>query len=344
MSGIIIYYKIKKNELKVKKGLKILVNFGSQLKEENTMVDEKIVIGTETKYPLNGILTIPNENGGLFPAVVLVQGSGPSNMDEKVGNNYPFKDLGEGLSKQGIAVLRHDKRTFIHGKEMRNDASLTVREESIEDAIHSVNFLRKDSRIDSSKIFIIGHSLGGMLAPRIDAEGGDFSGIIIMAGSPRKFEEIMMDQQKDALNLLNKFLKMIARRQVAKLSSRLGNIYNLSDEEAKSTLVLGKYARAYYFKEMGEHPSINYLKVLNKPALILQGDKDFHVSVEKDFNDYKKLLGNKPNVTFKLYPNLNHMFMPSVYGEILKMKKEYKVGQHVDKQVINDISNWILSI
>ena len=69
------------------------------------MVDEKIVIGTETKYPLNGILTIPNETDGLFPAVVLVHGSGPSNMDEKIGNNYPFKDLAEGLSERGIMMF-----------------------------------------------------------------------------------------------------------------------------------------------------------------------------------------------------------------------------------------------
>ena len=58
-------------------------------------------------------------------------------------------------------------------------------------------------------------------------------------------------------------------------------MYNLSDEEAKSTLVLGKHTRAYYFKEMGEHPSTHYLKVLEKPILILQGDKDFHLSVEQ---------------------------------------------------------------
>jgi uncharacterized protein len=308
------------------------------------MTDEKIVIGTETKYPLNGILTIPNETNGLFPAVVLVHGSGPSNMDEKVGNNYPFKDLAEGLSQKGIAVLRYDKRTLVYGKEMKNDTGLSVKEETIEDAILASDFLRKDSRIDSNKIFIVGHSLGGMLAPRIDAEGGNFTGIIIMGGSPRKFEEILMDQNNDVLNSLNKFLKMIAKKQILALSSKFDKIYNPSDEEAKSTLILGKYTRAYYFKEMGEHPSINYLNVLNKPVLILQGDKDFQVSVEKDFDGYKNLLGDKPNVTFKLYPSLNHMFMPSVYGEILKAKKEYKVAQHVDKQVINDISNWILSI
>ncbi|MGG4394091.1 hypothetical protein ABEX25_07205 [Paenibacillus thiaminolyticus] len=87
---------------------------------------------------------------------------------------------------------------------------------------------------------------------------------------------------------------------------------------------------------MGEHPSTNYLKALDKPILILQGDKDFH--------GYKHILGDKPNATFKRYANLNHLFMPSVYGgEILKAKKEYKVPQHVDKQVINDISDWLRS-
>lgn len=308
------------------------------------MADEKIVIGAETKHPLNGILAIPNDIRALIPAVVLVHGSGPSNMDEKVGNVYPFKDLANGLSEKGIAVLRYDKRTFVYGKEMRYDIGMSVKEETIEDAILAADFLRKDSRIDANKIFIAGHSMGGMLAPRIDAEGGNFAGIIIMAGSPRKFEEILLDQNNDVLNSLNKFLKVIARKQIAGLSSKFSNLYNLSDEEAKSTLVLGKHVRAYYLKEMGEHPSADYLKVLTKPVFILQGEKDFHVSLEKDFNGYKKLLGDMPNVMIKLYPNLNHAFMQSVYGEILKAKKEYKVPQHVDKQVIKDISEWILSV
>lgn len=119
---------------------------------------------------------------------------------------------------------------------------------------------------------------------------------------------------------------------------------NVSEEEAKITIVMGKHVRAYYLKEMGEHPSTNYLKELNKPVFILQGVKDFHVSVEKDFNGYKKLLGGMPNVSFKLYPNLNHAFMASVYGELRKFKKEYKIAQHVDTQVINDISDWIHSV
>lgn len=308
------------------------------------MADEKIVIGADTKHPLKGILSIPEETKGLFSAVVLVQGSGPSNMDEKIGNISPFKDLAAGLSGKGIAVLRYDKRTFVYGKEMRNDTSLSVKEETIEDAILAADFLRKDSRIDANKLFIIGHSLGGMLAPRIDAEGGHFTGIIIMGGSPRKFEEIIMDQNNEVLDSLNKVLKMIARKQIAALSAKFSTIYNLSDEEAKATAVLGKHVRAYYLKEMGEHPSANYLEGLNKPVFILQGEKDFHVSVEKDFNGYKEIVGERPNVTFKLYPDLNHAFMPYVYGEIRKAKKEYQVAQHIDQQVIDDISNWIHSV
>ncbi|WP_313582829.1 hypothetical protein [Lacrimispora sp.] len=88
----------------------------------------------------------------------------------------------------------------------------------------------------------------------------------------------------------------------------------------------------------------DYLGPLNKPMRILQGDKDFHVSIEKDFNQYKELLKEKQYVTFKLYPNLNHLFMPFIYGKIQKARKEYKVAHQYDEQVINDIFNWILSL
>ena len=121
-------------------------------------------------------------------------------------------------------------------------------------------------------------------------------------------------------------------------------MYNLTDEDAKKTsLMFGNTAKLYYFKEMGEHQSINYLKDLNKPMLIMQGDKDFQASVEKDFNVYKELLKNKENVTFKLYENLNHAFVSSVYGNIMSARKEYNIEQHVCDYVIDDIAAWVLS-
>ncbi|WP_172799138.1 S9 family peptidase [Bacillus sp. FJAT-29814] len=308
------------------------------------MVQEKIVIGAGTKYPLNGMLTIPENTMGPVPAAVLVHGSGPSNMDGNVGNNYVFRDFAEGLAERGIAAIRYDKRTFVYGKELKYDGGLSVKEETIEDAVLAAELLRNDSRIDNNKIFIIGHSMGGMLAPRIDAEGGNFTGIIIMAGSPRTLEEIMMSQNDVVLDSLNRFVRFIAKKQIAALASKFENIYNLSDEQAKSTPVMGKHLMAYYFKEAGEHPSSHYLKDLEKPIFILQGEKDVQASIEKDFYGYKNILGDKPNVAYKLYPNLNHLMMPSIYGEILKVQKEYKVAQKVDQQVISDIADWILAV
>ena len=308
------------------------------------MADERVVIGAGTEHPLQGILSIPDDANGPLPAAVLVHGSGPSDMDEKVGNNYPFRDLAQGLSARGIAVLRYDKRTYVYGKQMKGDVNLSVREETIEDAVLAAELLRNDPRIDPNQVFIIGHSLGGMLAPRIDAEGGHFAGLVIMAGSPRRLEEILIDQNVALLNSLNRWLRAIAKRQIAALISKFDHLYDLSDEEAKSTRLLGRHVTAYYFKEMGEHPCADYLKDLTKPILILQGDKDFHVSVERDFGAYQQLLGGRPNVTFKLYPNLNHLFMPSVYGDIRKAKQEYQVSQHVHPQVIEDIADWIRSV
>ena len=307
------------------------------------MIEEKVIIGQDTNHPLNGILTLPDNIDNPVAAVVLVHGSGPTNMDEKIGKLTPFKDLAHGLASRGIAVIRYDKRSYVYKKQfMKRD--ITVKEETIEDAILATEILRKDSRIDSDKIFIIGHSMGGMLAPRIDFECGNYKGLILLAGSPRKLEEILIDQNKDVLNSANRLLGWIIKRQIKKLSKKFDIMYNLTDEEAKKTsLMFGTPIKLYYFKEMGEHPSTDYLKNLTKPMLIMQGDKDFQVSVEKDFNLYKEILKDKDNVTFKLYENLNHAFVPAIYTDIMKAKKEYSVKQSICDYVIEDIANWVLA-
>ena len=160
------------------------------------MYREKVVIGKGTEYPLNGLLTIPDGASGPVPAVVMVHGSGASNMDEKVIKLTPFKDLADGLAAHGIASLRYDKRTFVHGRKMmkENAAGMTVREETIEDVLLALELLRSDKRIDSDNIFILGHSMGAMLAPRIDAEGGNVKGLIMMAGTPHRLEDIVLRQ------------------------------------------------------------------------------------------------------------------------------------------------------
>ena len=307
------------------------------------MINEKVMIGEGTEYPLNGLLTLPKNTDGPVPAVVFVHGSGSSNMDEKVGKLTPFKDLAEGLAKHGIASIRYDKRSFAHGFKMLMDKSkpITVKEETIEDAILATELLRKDPRIDAENVFIIGHSMGAMLAPRIDAEGGKYKGLILMAGSPRRLEEIMLDQNEEVLRTTKGFVHWIVKKQVAKLSAMFDGLYELSNEEAKKVKV-GGGTTLYYFKEMGEHRAEDYLNNLEKPVLILQGEKDFQATEEKDFRAYQKLLAGKDNVTFQLYEGLNHAFVPSIYSELMKAKQEYDVEQHIGESVIGDIAQWIL--
>lgn len=307
------------------------------------MITERIIVGENTKYPLNGLLILPDDAAKPVPAVVFVHGSGASNMDEKVGKVTPFKDLAEGLAKLGIASIRYDKRTFVHGFKLMKEKDVTVKMETIEDALLATEILRKDSRIDKDNIFIIGHSMGAMLAPRIDAEGGDYKGLILMAGSPRKLDEIMLDQNKDVLNSTKGLVRWIVKKQVTKLTQMFDGLYQLSDEEAKKKN-MGNGVTLYYFKEMGEHAADKYLVSTQKPILIMQGEKDFQATVEKDYNAYKQLLAGRENVTFKLYENLSHAFVPSVYGDIMKAKQEYNVEQHIGEDVITDIANWIKKI
>ena len=307
------------------------------------MITEKIIIGENTKYPLNGVLTLPDDLTSPVPAVVFVHGSGSSNMDEKVGKLTPFKDLAEGLVKHGIASVRYDKRPFAHGFKMLRDKSkvITVKEETIDDAILATNLLKNDKRIDPNKVFIVGHSMGGMLAPRIDAEGGDYRGLIMMAGTPRKIEEVLMEQSREAMESMNWLMKKIAGKQLSKFNDLFDGIYELSDEEAKKKKV-GNGTTLYYFKEMGENAAPKYLENLDKPMLFMQGDKDFQVKVDKDFGAYKKLLEGKSNATFKLYENLNHAFVEAIYDDISKVSKEYNVERHIGEDVIEDMANWIL--
>ena len=249
------------------------------------MITQNILLGEGTQYPLKGILTLPDDCSKPVPAVVFVHGSGSSNMDEKVYKLTPFKDLAEGLAKQGIASVRYDKRSFTHGLKMMKAGIITVREETIEDAVAASELLKRTPGVDPQQIFIIGHSMGGMLAPRIDAEGGNFRGLILMAGTPRKLEEVLLEQTREMLPLSGKLTRFILEKQLRTLEETFRGLYDLTDEEAKAKKI-GNGTTAYYFKEMGDHPVEGYLKELHKPILVLQGGRPqepgayFDVTVE----------------------------------------------------------------
>ena len=302
---------------------------------------ENIILGKGTAYPLKGMLTLP-EGSGPFPAVVLVHGSGSSNMDEKVGKLTPFRDLAQGLARRGIASVRYDKRSYTHGLKMIADKShpITVREEVIEDALLAAQLLRADPRVDPRRVFLIGHSMGAMLAPRIECEGGNFRGLVLMAGSPRRLEEILVEQTRQALDDLPGFVRKIGQKQLVRLMQTFEGLYDLSDEEAKQKKA-GGGTTLYYFKEMGQPTVAQWLEKTSKPMLVLQGQRDCQVKAQVDFALYRELLGDRVNVTFRLYPGLNHAFVPARFDSIAKAKQEFTPERHIGGDVLDDIAGWI---
>ncbi|MEK3905957.1 alpha/beta hydrolase [Oceanobacillus sp. FSL W7-1309] len=302
----------------------------------DSVTEEQVTVGQGTEYELEGTLTLPKQHQELgdLSGVVLVHGSGPSDRDEAVFGYKPFRDIAWGLAEQGIAVLRYDKRTYTYGSTMSPDElqSLTVYEETIEDAVRAAELLKHDSRIDSNSVYLGGHSLGGMLAPRIDLEG-DFAGLIILAGSPRSLWEIIYDQSMDMYEDENQIAFVQAEYEKAK------GLKDMTEDEALSETLFG--LPAYYFQEMDTFDAGALAAESEKPLLLLQGEDDFQVYVDKDFALWQEALADKENATFISYPGLNH-FLVDYDGPDAGTIAEYEHPGVVDKQIIETIADWIL--
>ncbi len=289
------------------------------------------------QWALPGTLTLP-DGSGPFAAVVLVHGSGPNDRDETVGPNKPFRDLAWGLASQGVAVLRYDKRTYAH-KDLLTPAVLatfTVQEETIDDALLAAKLLRQTQGIDPKRIFVLGHSLGGYLAPRIAQQDSSLAGLVLLAGLARPLEDTLIDQMSylfsqsgtpstDQLDQLK-----VMQTQAAHVKDP-----NLTSSTPASDL-LGISA-AYWLALRGYQPA-GVAKSLSLPMLILQGGRDYQVTAA-DYDLWKAALGSRANVTLKWYPSLNHLFFSGT-GPITP--QEYYTEGHVSPEVVSDIASWIM--
>ena len=305
-----------------------------------------IIIGEGTVWELDGLLTMPNEASveNPVPAVVLVHGSGPQNMDTSVFDNRPFHDIATYLSSNGIAVIRYHKRTLTHGMALMQTYgdNLTVWEETVEDALLAAEILRADPRVSS--VFVAGNSLGGMLAPRI-AEEGELDGAILLGASPRPLFEVSYDQNIQHFNNLLLAGEMSQEEVdewsviVADLLEEARNLPNLTEEEMQGMLVFG--IPAIWQRSLYDSLPLPIISRNIIPTFILHGDRDFQVWTESDFNVFVEHIEDYAHVTARLYDNVNHIFMQSQtdYNDL----REYMVLGNVDRQVLRDMVEWIMN-
>ena len=311
-------------------------------------VAEPIVIGAGGEWALDGILTLPREAsaGNPVPAVVLVHGSGPSDMDSNVFGNRPFFDIASHLAANGVAVIRYNKRTYTHGERMMQalGSGLTAWEESVEDAILAAELLRADPRIDANRVFLLGLSMGGMLAPNIHASGGNFAGLIVMAGTPRSLPELILEQSRASIALAMEAgpEKDMQLAQMDMLEELFATIPGMTPAEAKTVDIMG--ISAYYFNDLAARSFGNYVGEVAVPILVMQGGRDFQVRADKDFVLLQELLEGRDNVTFKLYEDLNHVFVPTTATNFLEHAAGItQMPGRMDAQALGDIVDWILA-
>jgi len=276
-------------------------------------------------YELPGTLTLP-DGAGPFPAVVLVHGSGPNDRDETVGKTKLFADLAEGLAAHGIASLRYDKRTYVYGDELTND--LTLDDETVLDAIAAVHVLQ--ARADISRVIVVGHSLGGMLAPEIAARAGQVAAVAMLAPPARPPLVILRDQ----LRYLHAPRELMAQVEAALAVIDLTALAALepgAPADDPTTHVMGMPLS--YWRDWEAHDGVAAARALAGRVLVLQGDRDYQVTGE-DFAIWKHALGRH----CVMLAGDNHGFMR---GHGPPSPREYATAAHVDPRVVDLLVRFV---
>lgn len=160
----------------------------TQAAQATAITEREVQIGGVA--PLHGVLTMPVAQGDeKVPCVVLIHGVGRNDKDNSIGPNRPFLEVARNLAAQGIAVLRYDKRTFTYPL-CALDPNFGVEQETVDDALAAIEICRQQPEIDASKVYVCGHSMGGLLAGHIAERDSKVAGVIILCSPGRKLEEI----------------------------------------------------------------------------------------------------------------------------------------------------------
>lgn len=298
-------------------------------------VSETAVMVGEGPLAVNARITMPSE-GGSFPAVVLVHGSGPGTLDMNVGGSTIFRDIAWGLAARGVAVIRYEKRSTAHRAFFRERGTpATLDEEFRDDAIAAIRLLASDPRVDDDQLYVLGNSLGGILAPGIANRAG-LAGSITVSSSPRHIGEILIDQAE--LVLAQPGITETKRAEALQVVENGRRLLALTDDSDPDEVIHGGRVSGWRdFANIRPIEEIDRLIGRGGRALISHGGRDYLVS-EPDWKRWSDALAGKPNVDLRVYSNLNHIMQE---GEGRMTPAEYEWTRPVSEAWLTDIAHWI---
>ncbi|MDV6332397.1 alpha/beta hydrolase [Asticcacaulis sp. 201] len=286
---------------------------------------------------LAGTFSVPNGKGP-FPAVVLIAGSGPHTRDEDVFNHKIFVVLTDALNRAGIAVLRYDKRGI--GQSSGNYKTATTTDFTT-DATAAVEWLKSRPEVNKSRIGLIGHSEGGLIAPTVAVADPSVAFVVLMAGPGLPGDTLLLMQQAAIARASGESEAAIATAQamnrqafdVIKASSSPEDAQGKVKTLMASLVASGQITQAqadaavtqltspwgYEFLRYDPRPTLSKVKV---PVLAINGGLDRQVPPKEDLEEIRQALKDNRDVTVTELPGLNHLFQtaktgaPSEYGQI----------------------------
>ncbi|MDS0473922.1 alpha/beta hydrolase [Natrinema sp. 1APR25-10V2] len=297
---------------------------------EPNAITERDVTLSVADCSLPGTVTTPESDSGNAPGVVLVHDAGAGTRNNDRGGTKAFKDLAEGLTSKGIAVLRYDKR--IPACEVKPD-SYTLDRVIVDDALVAVERLRNVEGVAADRIVVVGHGLGGRAAPRIAARDGSLAGVVGLAAPARPYHDLTLEQLEHKVSVGS-----LEWDDLANIHDRwTGQIERVRSGDYEPTETLLGYPGAFW-DSLAAYDHLETAAGLDVPAYFLQGERDFQVSVADDLERWRSELGEGSDVAFDTYGDLDHLFMP---GEGASVEFAYTVRNNVAEGVVDDLANWI---
>ncbi len=304
--------------------------------DKEKMTERDITVGSEG-FKLPGTLTLPAGKKKV-PVVILVHGSGPQDRDETLGPNKPFRDLAWGLAERGIATVRYEKRTKVYGAaSVPEGREMDYDTEAVDDAVAIAAWAKTLPEVDADSVYVLGHSLGATLAPRIAERADGVAGVILVAALARPFEDAIVEQMTYISSLMDS--SDSAKKRIAEIRRQADNIKKLGTPEFNDTIPLLMSVPRSYWESANAYKPVEVAFKLTLPMLILQGERDYQVTME-DFGLWRFGLMRNRNVFFKSYPKLNHLLQE---GSGKATPFEYNKVSPVPGYVMDDIVLFIRS-
>ena len=317
-------------------------------------VREATCPGGEPGVTLAGTLTLP-EGKGPFPAVLLLAGSGPNDRDETIFGHKPFLVIADALTRQGLAVLRFDKRGV---GQSTGDRAKATDDDYTKDALAELTCLKARPEINPKAIGIIGHSEGAIEAVKAAGRSADVAFIVLLGGPGLPGDQILVDQIAAMDKVAGATPEQVAQAVAvekeilsavkdqpddAKASAQIRQILGKANPQLKGPALDGQVRMAIspWFRQFIAYDPRPDLGKVTCPVLALGGDKDLQVSAVENLLAIRTALqkGGNQRYVVKMLPGLNHLFQEAPTG----LPTEYaRIEQTFSPLALTIIENWIL--